>query len=173
MKKYFAKFLPVEGEIKERDWVLNPEKPLQRAYFAYQDNPPGMKKAQFFLCSRDIQVGNNVYYNDPYNQDTDMSGFYTVDRIDDLALTIDNVVTIQGDSYSTGALSSNLIRVIAPISPQAVWVKEGDEFDEDEVKLCCNIGTKEKPNYVNWIEGREELGYKCTVLIKCPHCEKF
>jgi hypothetical protein len=56
------------------------------------------------------------------------------------------------------------------ISPKAIWVKEGDEFDEEDTKKVCVLGEN---HCVEWIEGREEKGYKPSFLIKCPTCKKF
>jgi len=72
MKNYFAKYLPVEGEIKEGDWVL-----YANSYFFVKNinnigllvtesdgdfrlNKSYCKKVKLFLCSRDIEVGDEI-----------------------------------------------------------------------------------------------------------------
>lgn len=113
MKQYFAKLISVEGEIKKGD-----------RYFAYNtlqdetahiDNP-GMdviptSKAKLFLCSRDVQVGGEFFNS----EDSSVKRFnYNPTTVDILG----------GYNY----------RIIGEISPEATWVKEGDEFDEAEVE---------------------------------------
>lgn len=77
MKPYFAKYLPVEGEIKEGDIFLGKGELLRRIPEKHQatgciagipkDQPMGFiwhctpeqtKAVKLFLCSRDIQVGD-------------------------------------------------------------------------------------------------------------------
>lgn len=98
-KPYFAKYLPVKGEIK----------------------------AKLFLCSRDIQVGDKYFHDDFYP--------YPVGDIADTNTKVMNahmMVSNEGEDYE-GDWS---YKVVGEISPEATWVKEGDEFDEDEVSRC-------------------------------------
>lgn len=124
MKKYFAKYLPVEGEIKEGDWVINPNKPLQRAYI--QSDPIYLKeyrKAKLFLCSRDIQVGDLVF---ALNEEE-----------------AGNVVDLKDLCYWQ---SKKSYKIIGEISPEATWVKEGDEFEGEGIDFVSTISDKEYRN---------------------------
>lgn len=75
MKQYFTKYLPVEGEKKEKEGIF----PSEDDFVIGGTNPPIKKK--LFLCSRDN--------NEP----------------------------------------------VGEVSEDAKWIKEGMEFDEDEIEL--------------------------------------
>jgi len=102
-KKYFAKYLPVEGEIKEDYMALNPSNnKIVRVNKACLKNlvTSEWKKVKLFLCSKDIQVED---YKEP------------------------------GKIYIFHDGSEEPFKVIGEISPDAVWVTEGMEFDDDEL----------------------------------------
>lgn len=109
MKQYFAKYLPVEGEIKEglpalfTDGVI--AIPLQCNVELAKKN--GAKVVKLFLCSRDVNLGDDVL-------DSNFNKHYV------------------SDNYMTNKhqWEGNWFKVIGEISPNAKWVKEGDEFDE-------------------------------------------
>lgn len=113
MSKYFTKYIPVEGEIKEGDMIRHPTTGNVSTHFDgdgvhWINNHTDWKKVKLLLCSRDI--------------------------------TLDDCV----------------IKVIGEISPDAIWVKEGDEFEEDEVNIIQLPISK-----LNHVE------------IKCPTCGRF
>jgi hypothetical protein len=117
-KTYFAKYLPAEGEIKDGDLVLytgdNGESLRMRYVGVYDKNNFDDKHIQLlklFLCSRDI-FPNDVLTNPETG------------KIEDL--------------YSS---DKPYVKVIGEISANAVWVKEGDVFEEDDYYECkrCSI----------------------------------
>ncbi|MFA9239427.1 MAG: hypothetical protein ACEQSQ_05995 [Candidatus Paceibacteria bacterium] len=57
MKPYFAKRLPIEGEIKKDDWFQRPDGVIKQAHKDFEPIK-GLTKVKLFLCSRDIQVGD-------------------------------------------------------------------------------------------------------------------
>jgi hypothetical protein len=125
-KLYFTKYLPVEGEIKEGDaYQINGQTfTLSGGHF---NNPPNRlilkkypevkthgewinkvaEKVKLFLCSKDIQIGDK-----PYNK----AGKELEHPVSDIDLDI--------------LKELEAFKVIGEISPEASWVKEGDEFDE-------------------------------------------
>lgn len=126
--KYFAKYLPVEGEIKEGDKALKSNgKIVYVNKAAAKHLTKDWKKAKLFLCSRDIQVDDEV--------------------TDGLTKWITRVaLTGTPDCTDTGGY-----KVIGEISRDALsYVKEGDEFDEPEVQkyitLGMSLGRTEDPN---------------------------
>lgn len=130
MKPYFAKYLPVEGEIKEGDmyWFNGSPTELRKD----NNDAHGMcscKKVKLFLCSRDIQIGDKVRWLTGNGE--------------------------WGNSVVTGDPSKLIetYKVIGEISPEAIWVKEGDEFDEGDISRRGCLGD--------------------LILIKCPTCKKF
>lgn len=112
MKKYFTKWLPVEGVVVVNDKVFSRsnETVLPVALteaMAELANKIGHKKARLFLCSRDIQVGDEV-------------------RI---------IGETWIGNYQRGMDSEYCYKVIGEISSQAIWVKEGDELTEDHIQI--------------------------------------
>lgn len=108
MSKYFAKYLPVEERII-----------------------PHKSRVKLFLCSRDIQIGQRVW-------DSQTSERYN-------KVEYEESTSWACDSHSVDSSVGNVVYtvpkeraiiVIGEISPEARWVKEGDEFDEEEVHRC-------------------------------------
>lgn len=111
--KYFAKYFPVEGKIRQGDKYLEDGLILIATEHKDYYNYDFLKKVRLFLCSTDIQVGNNYHFD---------VGYASGERIADQ------------DDIDQLHLENNPFKVIGPISPEATWVKEGDEFNEDQVK---------------------------------------
>jgi len=138
-KKYFTRHLPVEGEVQDGDWFffegrnlpLRKDSKLEAECPLSTDDNPKIK-VKLFLCSRDIQVGDKGYNPNPYRN-------YELEEI---------IICETPEGYKLGFLTANYpdghnkvpfyvpqpFKIIGEISPEAMWVKEGDEFDEDEVK---------------------------------------
>lgn len=158
MKKYFTKYLPVEGEIKEGDWVRSPG---TGAIFVWDEDllrVEGDQKMKLFLCSRDIQVGDRVY-----DIQSQLYG-----KITEGGNLIDTYNMLREDEMELIA-TLDPIKVIGEISPEAAWVTEGMEFDEEEIRA---VDKEEKieihPDYVDdW--GREDIYWEFT----CPTCKRF
>jgi hypothetical protein len=167
MKPYFAKYLPVEGEIK--DMMIHPKnhpepmsvKGLPAPPIAYSKN--GWIPVKLFLCSRDIQVGDKIFCPDGNNPTKEW-----------------NVIASVGDATASNQVSIHLVprgayKVIGEISPDATWVKEGDKFEEDEIKV---LGMLKQPmgSHVDWVQftpTAERKGYTKAVQIKCHNCGHF
>jgi hypothetical protein len=148
MKTYFAKYLPIEGEIKRGDKFLAPNK---KVYTATEDvviENTGATKVKLFLCSRDVQVGDKVYWTDPEGI---TSGFNTAIEVNQ-----DLIFMSEPHASETEAFPSEVVKVTGEVSEDATWVKEGDEFTEDEVQ---------------W--GAEEFSWNHPVIVKikgpCGH----
>jgi hypothetical protein len=121
MKQYFAKYLPVEGEIKEGDIVIGMDG----------------KKVKLFLCSRNIQVGDKV--------------------LDIRTNTWKEVNNSCGVELYKQKPNDIQFKVIGEISPNAKWVKEGDEFEENDW---------------DYSEEEDDKGEK-VIKIGCPCCGDF
>jgi hypothetical protein len=111
-KPYFVKGLEIEGELIEGGLAVNKIPGADHSFIieSNRNYPSTVRPAKLFLCSRDIQVGDKWYKNGVEQQDT----------------------FIEEDAFPMGdyASSLNSYKVIGEISPEATWVKEGDEFDE-------------------------------------------
>lgn len=120
--KYFAKYLPVEGEIKKGDitdygLIVKPIFRSGKSWRVKQDDnyidlkyDVLPKKVKLFLCSRDIPK----------------KGDYVVNNLDLLH-------GIAQHDLNEGEIKDNeYTKVIGEISREAIWIKEGDEFDEED-----------------------------------------
>ncbi len=119
---YYSKYLPIIGEIKHHDF-----------YFSYRDGirykhkeglnkmTPEDKLCKPFLCSRDIQVGDRVRtFERTYPE--------YVEKITDYTITI-----LQG-GHPVEHDINQCYKIIGEISEEATWVKDDDEYDENEVE---------------------------------------
>lgn len=137
-KKYFAKYLSVKGIIKKGDIVMDSDGMQHYALDSWvgKEDVIGVLS----LCSRDIQAGDKVR-----------------------ALDTPHIEFIWDKGGLEGAVRANSLdlyfKVIGEISPNAIWVKEGDEFEENEVKITNHIKVLPPHNF--------------SCKIKCPTCKTF
>jgi hypothetical protein len=120
VKKYFAKYLPVEGEIKEGDKIAFEGNMNDILTFGTEVIPPKKysdKKVELFLCGRDIQVGDTIYADNNYP-----NGIIISEEI---------FQTYESIKY----LTNPHFKVIGKITKDAIWVKDGDEFDVEELLI--------------------------------------
>jgi len=128
MKKYFAKYLPVKGEIKYGDYFVDnwaADKSIRicakvgeikgfnttvitdvRNLYSL---PEKCQKVKLFLCSRDIQVDDIV-------QDGD-----------------NQLCKVANEADLKNAEEYGFFKVVGEVSAEAKWVKEEDEFDEGQI----------------------------------------
>lgn len=119
---YFAKWISVEGEIKEEDYfktegheeVLKRGSGKQRIAGSYDAK---QYKVKLFLCSTDIQVSDKDVHI-PYG---------VVSKIHDEA-------DLKVAKAFKGLGLQEAFKVIGEISPEASWVKEGDKLSEDDIR---------------------------------------
>jgi hypothetical protein len=123
MKKYFAKYIPVDkpykdGDLIQREWYP-PTRGFERVITIYKTGMQSLseKKVELFLCSLDIQPGDTFIDN--------------VGRVWKDAEECDVKVAIELNE--TKSDYGICYKIIGQISKDAIWVKEGDEFNEDEV----------------------------------------
>lgn len=112
MKKYFLKYIPVEGKAGKGDTILVNNLPiyLQRDLFDFEMSY-APERVKLFLCSRDIKIGDWL---------THINGQETY---------VDEELLI---SVNKGRLPNDF-KVIGEVNPKLKKLKEGDEFDETEI----------------------------------------
>lgn len=126
MKQYFAKYLPVDEEIKIGDIVLENLLTGEKELFQIDsENDIDLSvqiKVKLFICSKDIKKGdkfffreNNPIYNSPNEQ---------IYRRLEEKMVEENPL-----------LPDFMYKVVGPLSEEATFVKEGDEFDKGDVKV--------------------------------------
>lgn len=169
MKPYFTKYLPVEGEIIFPANIYCPHDGLRLN--CQSMSCPDCKLVKLFLCSRDIQVGEKAYCLSEEEENKKL-GLKQGDKqwIDPWC--------IKGNCPAC-------IKVIGEISPEAKWVKEGMEFDNNEANWVWSPPYEEDEYYpisqYTWKQlVKERGGYKKVpiylpprVAIKCPCCGTF
>lgn len=181
--KYFAKYLPVEGEIKIGDtyttqnWINNNKSPVQRTQEGDYTNKI---KLSLYLCSKDIKVGDKITITK--NMFCVKEGDYIADKL--------LVKVLEENPLS---LSKHVFKVIGLISPEAIWVKEGDEFDKEDVNIlestllwsqdkvdeCSSLTYNTKRvRYRTFIERIFPSEFwadkkETYIEIKCPTCKTF
>jgi hypothetical protein len=177
MKKYVAKLLPAEGEIKEGDSFLYTED--NSISIAEKDNEdlPDMnilnscssyQKVELFLCSRDIQAGDKVI-TEGLLEEREVK---YIDKNGTLFFT-------NGDDCD----SIHCCKKIGKVSPDAVWVKDGMEFDEEDVAVIYEPGEDMETEYIpisEWLKyvsritkgditTRKLLLSNTTIAFRCPN----
>lgn len=153
-KKYFAKYLPIEGEIKEGDWFLWQDEGTVIPYLFKCIGTDGVH----LKVKWGIEVGSyrngidrgeiNEYGYGDWNKSfakkvqlflcsrdiqigetfillSNPLGFAPKERVMDRLF--EKVIE------ENPMLSDFIFKVLGPISPKATWVKEGDELDENDL----------------------------------------
>lgn len=180
--KYFAKYLPVKGEVQDGDSFIDKRAPDLRI-------APGVamkciigiegeavnhaQKVGLFLCSRDIQIGDKVKWFDNTNDPED--------------IVLDESKYAWWTDHGVDN-KDRFFKVIGEISPGAVWIKEGDEFEEDAIRIlestllwsqekidsCSsttyNVTRSNYRRFISSLEGRFEDYKETFIKIKCPVC---
>jgi len=173
MKPYFAKYLPVEGEIKSKEkfmWMDNnsldvADIELTPSIFKNQKEL-NLKPVKLFLCSRDVKVGDTVYKEPPFNTEYELKKqFVGMLWVTDLDLENPNPTIVSKEPLK------GYYKVIGEISPNAKWVKEGDEFDNKELALILSDGFNLKFEDIRvWVD---DFIRNYPIAIKCPCCNTF
>jgi len=160
--KYFAKYIPVEGEIKENDLVINIDSDSRPFPYA-GEHPQYFKKVELSLCSRDIQVGDE-------NVRVGLDGYQP-------KITKGDIEAIKFFREAAPDHPDNdYFKVVGKISPEATWVREGDEFWESEIKLEKHLIMKDGSVFFS-SSSEKEQSFRCKyadiVHIQCPTCKTF
>jgi hypothetical protein len=132
MKKYFLKYLPVDGEIKNGELVYDTVNPDFRIELfecridgdiLYDDrgfvrNKEHCKPVRLFVCSYDLKIGDKVW--NPADLYSDDGELRSLEELKEL----------------------RVFKVIGEVSDDALWARERDEFDEDEIRIVYGSPVK-------------------------------
>lgn len=161
MRKYFTKYLPVEGEIFQNNQFLFKGN-LYKAGQIDQDRIEDFnhdktfplsqcKKVKLFLCTSEIKVGDEVmdfYFN---------KGIFTEEeeRPEWIIVTYNGITTSED--------RKNTFKVVGEVSTDAVWVTDRMEFNEHEVRLMNDLSHSlgNPPKAITYYR------------ILCPTCKTF
>lgn len=173
--KYFTKYLPVEGEINNNDTVQN-----EHGVGPYYEGEvkEGLKKVQLFLCSRDIQTGDILKECLPNGIEQKVHHFEAV-------LPYGVYVFEPWPSENEKWIHANkAFKVVGEVSPGAVWITEGMEFDESPgmyrgewQALPIYSGDKHVTLLGSARQQRALLTQipveKYIILFRCPNCKTY
>ena len=155
-KVYFCKYLPTSGEIREGDFYFQTYQAGQIGRANKEDylnaTYKELQKVKPFLCSREIGVGDKL------------TGWSN--RTTHIAVEEDI------ELFKECGIHSHVFKVIGEISPHAMWVREGDEFTEEEVKIW------KTPRKIagGLLTGKPRTiteGSVSYIEIKCSQCQQF
>lgn len=116
MKTYFCKYLPVEGEIKLGDKYTSPgwgSDVYTMADTSGKVDYSKEQKVKLFLCTRDMQPADKVV----------------------------QISTGKEFKMGFGGTGEGFVKIIGEISPEAIFIKEGDEFNDEDTK-CTPKGER-------------------------------
>lgn len=187
MKTYFTKYLPVEGEIKEGDMVLDTLSGEIVCWWDGDNWDKHDKKVKLFLCSRDIQVGDSNITTYSYKNDMKLmhkSGLVFIELLPSgrAHLAADGFsaacpLPIVKDENEKFGFKSDTFKIIGEVSPEATWVTEDMEFDEEELDVFFYVFNDNKPlfhfeikNYKTFVDVKRG---EIIIKIKCPTCKQF
>lgn len=152
---YFSKFLPVDGEVKLGDHFIDTGVMNLIGKRANKEGDySGYQKVKLFLCSRNIQIGDKVKTtvvlnsNKAWSNDTyaNFRGKFQKVVGSDYEFIVTGTTNINGGGFTTEdniiICKYNSFKVIGEISTDATWVKEGDKFSEDQVRLLKAVNVK-------------------------------
>ena len=148
-KKYFAKLvISSHGErsIKKDDWIIINERDTTPVRYNGGELTGEEKRLDLFLCSKEISKGNHFSYG--------VSEVGEATSINDDVICCGDIPFLRTECY----------RAIGKISEGAIWIKEGDEFDEKDIKHYFDNTLLEKLPYL-------PAGY--TIYIKCGNCKTY
>lgn len=122
MLSFFVKCIIVKEKIKVDDKYLSDDNSLiltRQLHPSVDDSFfENKKKVKLCLCSRDIQIGDKMVF------ECLTDGNYEEFQIDTI-----------NDIFPDMIKKGTQFKVIGEISPEATWVKEGDEFVEKELRF--------------------------------------
>lgn len=127
--RYFAKYLPVEGEIGIGDYAINSAGSIYQCYAA-NENTKQDKKVRLFLCSRDIKIG-----------DTNVHTGLLVHSEEEIVREVKDDSQLRFMQGTAEVNKVALFKVLGPISPYATWIKEGDDILSKNIhRGVCKMG---------------------------------
>jgi len=136
-KKYFAKYLPVKGEIKQGDKAQY--KTGEIISYDVEINRDNLKKVELFLCTKNIQVGDSVF----------LQKIREYHRVFDIINNTIHCTSQNGISHAEEKIE-NCLKIIGKISKDDMWVKEGDDFYDWELDKYPHLFKE-----LHWTEHRD------------------
>lgn len=147
MESYFAKFLPVQGNIEYGDWMIYPINTTIPVQYLGGDLIGTEIKVCLHICTNIINVGDTVRSTYDNNKEFVVSEikmgwrpFHPKEML----------VFNKSDLLFTGSTVfrelAKTFKVMGKVSSGAIWVKEGDSFRKDELlQNGCGVNFSPSP----------------------------
>lgn len=130
--------------------------------------------SRMMLCTRNIKAGDEIYL--PEINEYHKFREYSTNNGGSIICE-----SLNGQHYEEFAYQSHF-RIIGEISPEAKWIKEGDEFEEDQIRIDMidrkfpseshyDIEDLELTNAI-FIKNRPDRFY-ISIAVECPCCKTF
>jgi hypothetical protein len=131
-----------------------PEPEVEKLFQAQKQKPYVIKNfnQQLYVCGRDVQMGDTVIY------------MHQTGKVEETMQSVkpplfDIVEEKGGRIFIYAEDKKNVFRPLGTVSPEALWIKDGDEFTFEEL-MAQGVG-------VNWSPVR--TGWKFTLKGPCGH----
>jgi len=176
MRKYFTKYLPVEGEIFQNNQFLFKDN-LYKAGQIDQDRVEDFnhdktfplsqcKKVKLFLCTSEIKLGD-TWYSDWFHPYPNGEVADTNTKVMDANMSVGG----PNDEHHP-------FKVVGEVSINAVWVTDRMEFEENEVEIHVNHRKFPDMSFLlsDWEEYRtlkNKTNRNLLTKLLCPTCKTF
>jgi len=170
MKKYFAKYVLLDGEeikrgdkcyvadydsietfdgiIKLGDVEVYSFVDVDRENFLRVETTGALDKVELSLCSRDIKLGDTIHISISKSK----TGVVESCKPDDESGLIISYL-VDGCFYGADLC----YKILGKISRHALWVKEGDEFDDSEIDQKVETKMMEERWWIQERDGDEDI----------------
>ena len=196
MESFFVRFLPSDDELKENDFILWKKEfylvakqlgPIASDLHVYmkdgksrwipKEDIPSLRPYKYFLCTRDIQIGDEVLFQLAPNV-SPWQKLVVIDKWDDEHKTI---ILKDGDVKIYTSNDNWCCKIKGPISSGAGWVRNGDELASEQIKIWMKPGSISSRTLTElsghpWSHKEDRIQTPPTVAdiqVKCPFCDCF
>ncbi len=153
-KPYFAIWLVVDGKVKEGNCLDTIKNEIIYYNGDYGEKTPDeLKPVKLFLCVKNILPETFV------RSKTSTTKFRVLEVLEA------NRIKIEFGHGESIVSKNDFFNAVGEISPKAFLIKEGDEFNEDDIKI-----TEQCPHYEGkhmWKDCSCKSGFVKGVLIRC------
>lgn len=189
--KLFTKYRPVEGEIKEGDYfkanhndnigvvtLITGKEGSKEKLIHYGKNWVTVntlgKKYKLFLCSRDIQEGDEMLVlnkNILWGEVGEYCKLLRKMGSKCEVLGSNGITYLAFCSIEYAINRGDVCKVIGEVSKDAIWVKEGMEFDESQVQYNTYDILTNAHEAQDWTEA--EYDHISYFKFLCSQCKTF
>lgn len=134
MKSYFTKFLKADGHFFYpgafiRSNMTGATARINEPFPEHLDETE-WDHMHLMLCSRDIHVGDKILF--PQTKDDYKNNNFSIKGTVRLKGNYSSAVWLDDLQDELQLPNNYMLKIIGPISPEAKWAREGDEFNESD-----------------------------------------